>query len=94
MEAHTPKRYAVERFLERSAGHAQGWQVRVIDEQDDPLVRLEAVKKDSGAEPPRTLELHTRQVTLTHDDIDDLTKKMIVRWLDSLVHGAPAPQAH
>ena len=91
MEAHTPKRYAVERFVEAHKHHAKEWQVRVIDQHDDPVVRLEATKRTAGKES-RKLEVHTRQVALTHDDLDDSTKRMISRWLDSL--NAPAHETH
>src|SRR5689334_8525819 len=91
MEAHTPKREAVQRFITGNGAHAPGWQVRVIDEQDSPVVRLEARQEvATKAEDVRTLEVHTRQVSLVHDDIDESTKKMILRWLDSLVSGRAA----
>ncbi len=91
MEAHTPKRYAVERFIEAHKQQAKEWQVRVVDEHDDPVVRLEATKRTSTEKESRKLEVHTRQVSLAHDDIDDSTKKMISRWLDSL--NAPGREA-
>jgi hypothetical protein len=82
MESHTPKREAIEKFVASHSGHAPGWQVRVSDEQETPLVRLEA--KQGGGDA-RGLEIHTRQVTLTADRLDESTQKMIERWLDSLV---------
>jgi hypothetical protein len=88
MEAHTPKRYAVERFITKQAQHAGGWQVRVVDEQENPVLRLEAVKQGSASGEPKKLEVHTRQVNLVHDDIDESTKKLITRWLDSLSSGS------
>jgi len=88
MEAHTPKRYAVENFIKGQGEHAHGWHVRVIDEQDTPLVRLEAVNNESNsAAAPKILEIHTRQITLAHDELDGSTKKLISRWLDSLSSG-------
>lgn len=88
MEAHTPKRYAVENFIKAQRDHAHGWHVRVIDEQETPVVRLEAVNQDANAtETPKTLEIHTRQITLANDDLDGSTKKLISRWLDSLSSG-------
>jgi hypothetical protein len=92
MEAHTPKREAVQRFISSNAGHAPGWKVRVIDEHDSPLIRLEA-KQDAGGDAVKTLEVHTRQVTLTQDEVDASTRKMLVRWLDSLTSGSRASSA-
>jgi hypothetical protein len=91
MEAHTPKREAVQRFISSNAGHAPGWKVRVIDEHDSPLIRLEAKQEASAAgDAVKTLEVHTRQVSLTHDEVDASTRKMLVRWLDSLTSGSRA----
>jgi len=87
MEAHTPKRYALERFIEAHKHQAKDWQVRLIDEHDDPVVRLEATKQGIPTGQPQKLEVHTRQVTLVHDEVDDSTKKLISRWLDSLNAG-------
>ena len=85
MEAHTPKRHAIKRFVESHAGSAADWRIRVIDEQNSPIVHIEAVRQDAEAgESRRTLEIHTRQVTLTRDEIDDSSKKMVHRWLSSL----------
>jgi hypothetical protein len=84
VEAHTPKRYAVERYLQSESARTPGWTIRVNDEQDSPVVCLQATKSESAGEPPRTLEIHTRQVILEHDSIDDHTQTMIRRWLDSL----------
>jgi hypothetical protein len=94
MEAHTPKRYAVEKFIKGQGEHAHGWHVRVIDEQETPVVRLEAVNQDSSAaDKPKRLEIHTRQITLENDELDSSTRKMISRWLDSLSSGEPAAPA-
>ncbi len=85
MEAHTPKRKAIQKFVATHAGSSQGYQVQVVDEQDNPIVLLEARANDSAATgAPSTLEIHTRQVTLTGDGIDASTAKMIERWLESL----------
>ncbi len=83
MEAHTPKREAVERFIKAQAEHGKGWEVRVIDEQETPVLRLEAVKKQTAG-GPKILEIHSRQITLTHDEVDESTQKLIRRWMDSL----------
>jgi hypothetical protein len=85
MEAHTPKREAIEKFIGRHSDHSPGWEIRIIDEQATPLVRLEATR---GGADTRTLEVHTRQVTLAGDRLDETTQKMIERWLDSLVSSA------
>jgi hypothetical protein len=81
MEAHTPKRLAIERFVERERGRAHGVQVRIIDEKENPIVRLETVDTNK---PVKALDVHTRQVILENEDIDDTTKQMIRRWLASL----------
>lgn len=83
MGTHTPKREAIERFLARH-GAAPGIQVRVVDEHDNPVIWLQA----SGGGPNPTLELHTRQITLTNDQLDGSTQKMIERWIASL-HSQP-----
>lgn len=81
METHTPKREAIERFLTKHGGSsAPGIQVRIVDEHESPVIWLQA----SGGGPNRSLEIHTRQVTLTHDELDASTQKMIERWLASL----------
>jgi hypothetical protein len=81
MEAHTPKRLAIERFLKTEKGSARDVRVRVIDEKENPIVRLETVH---ASEPVKALDVHTRQVILENDDIDHTTKQMIRRWLASL----------
>ena len=83
MEAHTPKREAVEKFIASQSGHGKGWQVRVVDEQESPLNRLEATNPQAG-DHAKTLDIHTRQITLTHEQVDESTKKLILRWIDSL----------
>jgi len=95
MEAHTPKRYAVERYLKQQSDHGKGWQVRVVDEQESPVVRLEAMRTgESAGDSRKTLEIHTRQITLTHEELDESTKKMIIRWLDSLSSGQRTSAGH
>jgi len=85
MEAHTPKREAIERFVNHESGAAKNWIVRVSDDHDDPIVRLQAWRDDRReAEPEKTLEVHTRQVRLADDELDESTKTMIRRWLASL----------
>ncbi|MGH9614308.1 MAG: hypothetical protein ACRD4P_14640 [Bryobacteraceae bacterium] len=85
MEAHTPKRHAIKRFIEGHAGTVSDWRIRVIDEQENPIVHIEAARQDPATgDPQRTLEIHTRQVSLIRDEIDDSSKKLIRRWLSSL----------
>ncbi|MGH9583573.1 MAG: hypothetical protein ACRD4O_11615 [Bryobacteraceae bacterium] len=84
MEAHTPKRLAIERFLKSAKseqGSARDVRVRVIDEKENPIVRLETV---DASGPVKGLDVHTRQVVLENDGIDQTTKQMIRRWLASL----------
>lgn len=83
MGSHTPKREAIERFISKHPA-APGIQIRVVDEQENPVIWLQA----SGGGPNRSLEIHTRQITLTNDALDPSTRKMIERWLDSLHAGA------
>jgi hypothetical protein len=92
MEAHTPKREAVEKFIASQAGHGKGWHLRVVDEQESPLIRLEATNPQTGNHP-KTLEIHTRQITLTHEEVDESTKKLILRWIDSLSTATSRVQA-
>lgn len=84
MEAHTPKRLAIERFLksaEIEQKNARNVRVRVIDEKENPIVRLETTGE---SEPVKALDVHTRQVVLENDEIDPTTKQMVRRWLASL----------
>lgn len=84
MEAHTPKHEAIKKFI----GHEGGinkWIVRAVDRIADPVVVLEAFRDDvAEAGPEKTLEIHTRQVRLLDDELDESTKTMIRRWLASL----------
>ena len=85
MEPHTPKREAIERFVQHESGTLKKWIVRVEDEAHDPIVRLQAWRDDRPeSEPEKTLEVHTRQVRLADDELDEATKTMVRRWLASL----------
>lgn len=85
MEPHTPKREAIERFVQHESGTLRNWIVRVADEARDPIVRLQAWRDDRPeSEPEKTLEVHTRQVRLADDELDEATKTMVRRWLASL----------
>jgi hypothetical protein len=84
-EAHTPKREAIQRFIQHESGSATNWIIRVSDDFHDPIVRLRAWRDDRvEAEPEKTLEVHTRQVRLSDDEPDEATKTMIRRWIASL----------
>ena len=85
MAAHTPKREAIEKFVKHESGTAKNWLVRVVDEEHDPVVRLHAwsVGKTEGA-PEKSLEVHSRQVRLSDDELDESSKTLIRRWLASL----------
>ena len=85
MEAHTPKREAIEKFVMQESGRAKGWVIQVSDELHDPVVRLYAWKggrRDSA--PDKSLEVHTRQVRLSDGEPDESTRTLIRRWLASL----------
>lgn len=85
MEAHTPKREAIEKFIGHEKSAAKHWIVRTVDEAEDPIVRLRATRSDeAGGGQEKTLELHTRQVRLDSNELDESTKTMIRRWLASL----------
>ena len=85
MEAHTPKREAIEKFVKHESGLAKGWVIRVSDELHDPVVRLHAWKGGKMDRPPdKSLEVHTRQVRLSDEEPDESTKTLIRRWLASL----------
>jgi hypothetical protein len=81
MEAHTPKRSAIEKYLQKETQHSAGWNVRAIEQQQEPLILLEATRQ---GDQRRTLEVHSRQVTLKGEELDPSTEKMILRWLESL----------
>ncbi len=85
MEAHTPKREAIEKFVHHESGIAKSWLVRVVDEPHDPIIRLQAWRDDkSGSAPEKSLEVHTRQIRLADNELDESSKTMIRRWLASL----------
>jgi hypothetical protein len=85
MEAHTPKREAIEKFIGHEEQAVSSWIVRARDQEHQPVVILQAWRDDQvEAEPEKTLEIHTRQVRLHDDELDEATKTMIRRWLASL----------
>ncbi len=85
MDAHTPKREAIERFVNHESRAASNWVVRVKDDANGPVVHLQAWRDDRReSAPEKTLEVHTRQVRLADDEPDESTKTMIRRWLASL----------
>jgi hypothetical protein len=85
MEAHTPKRQAIEKFVQHEGTVGKNWMVRVEDAPNDPVVRLQAWRDDKvEAGPEKTLEVHTRQVRLTDEELDEATKTMLRRWIASL----------
>lgn len=83
-EAHTPKREAIEKFIHHEGG-AKDWIIDVLDEAHEPVVRLQARRDDQvSTGPAKSLEVHTRQVRLTDDELDESTKTLIRRWMGSL----------
>jgi hypothetical protein len=49
------------------------------------VVHLQAFRDDRvDAEPEKRLEVHTRQVRLEDNELDEGTKTMIRRWMASL----------
>jgi len=85
MAAHTPKREAIEKFVKHESGTAKNWLVQVVDEAHDPVVRLHARRVDKAqGEPEKSLEVHSRQVRLSDDELDESSKTLIRRWLASL----------
>ncbi|HZQ52919.1 MAG TPA: hypothetical protein VFB14_12020 [Bryobacteraceae bacterium] len=85
MEAHTPKREAIEKFIGHEKAVAKHWIVRTVDEPESPIVTLRATRSDEAAGGrEKTLEVHTRQVRLDSNELDESTKTMIRRWLASL----------
>lgn len=85
MEAHTPKREAIRKFVGHENGLYKNWVIRAVDEAENPIVILQAYRDDKvdGA-PEKMLEVHTRQVRLDNSELDETTKTMIRRWLSSL----------
>ncbi len=56
-----------------------------MDESHEPLVRLQARRDDQvSTDSAKSLEIHTRQVRLTDDELDEATKTLVRRWLGSL----------
>ena len=85
MTAHTPKREAIEKFVQHESGIIKNWVIRVIDEDHDPVVRLNAWRVDkTETEPEKSLEVHSRQVRLSGEELDEASKTLIRRWLASL----------
>jgi len=85
MEAHTPKREAIEKFIGHEEQAVSRWIVRAKDREHEPVVLLQAWRDDHvETGPEKTLEVHTRQVRLQDDELDEATKTMIRRWLASL----------
>ncbi|MGA8594578.1 MAG: hypothetical protein WB676_07520 [Bryobacteraceae bacterium] len=85
MEAHTPKREAIHKFVGHESGRYKNWLIRAVDEAENPIVLLQAYHHDKAeGQPEKTLEVHTRQVRLDHSELDETTKTMIRRWLSSL----------
>jgi hypothetical protein len=85
MEAHTPKREAIEKFIGQEKEIPTGWTVRTVDEAENPVVMLHAYRGvQTDGKPEKTLEVHTRQVRLDGNELDEATKTMIRRWLASL----------
>lgn len=85
MAAHTPKREAIEKFVQHESGISKDWLIRVVDEPHDPVVRLHACRAGNveGA-PEKSLEVHSRQVRLSDEELDEASKTLIRRWLASL----------
>jgi hypothetical protein len=85
METHTPKREAIEKFIHHESGIAKDWIIQTREDEHEPVVRLFARRDDrAGSDPGKVLEVHTRQVRLMDDELDEATKTMIRRWLASL----------
>lgn len=85
MESHTPKREAIEKFIGHEEQVASDWIIRVKDQEHQPVVLIQAWRDDQvETGPEKTLEVHTRQVRLQDDELDEATKTMIRRWLASL----------
>jgi hypothetical protein len=84
MEAHTPKREAIQKFIGHEGG-SRNWIIRAKDEPHSPIVVLEAYRDDKReSAPDKTLEVHTRQVRLEDNELDEASKTMIRRWMASL----------
>lgn len=85
MAAHTPKGEAIDKFLHHEGMIAKDWIFRVEEEPDNPAVLLHARRDNQISEDQRNwLEVHTRQVRLQDDELDEATKTLIRRWMGSL----------
>ena len=85
MDPHTPKRDAIKEFVGHESGLYQDWLIRAADEPGNPIVILKAYRDDKvQVGPEKTLEVHTRQVRLEDNELDETTKTVIRRWLSSL----------
>jgi hypothetical protein len=85
MAAHTPKREAIEKFVQHESGILKDWLIRVVDEPHDPVVRLHAWRvRNAESAPEKSLEVHSRQVRLSDEELDEASKTLIRRWLASL----------
>ena len=85
MAAHTPKREVIERFVQHESGAGKNWIIRVVDEEHDPVIRLFARRDDQlTPDAEKSLEVHSRQVRLSDEELDEATKTLIRRWLASL----------
>ncbi len=59
--------------------------MEVVDQGHEPVVRLQARRDDRvTTETSKYVDIHTRQVRLTDDELDEATKTLIRRWLGSL----------
>ncbi len=85
MAAHTPKGAAIEKFLHHESGIAKDWIIRLEEEPENPAVLIHARRDDQATDQgSKSLEVHTRQVRLQDDELDESTKTMIRRWMQSL----------
>jgi hypothetical protein len=85
MDPHTPKHEAIDKFIHHESSAIGKWRIKVLEEAHDPIVRLQAFRDDVvESAPEKSLEVHTRQVRLADDELDESTKTLIRRWLASL----------
>lgn len=85
MAAHTPKGAAIEKFLHHESSSAKDWIIRIDEEPDSPAVLIHARRDDEPTSAgEKTLEVHTRQIRLQDDELDESTKTMVRRWMNSL----------
>ena len=84
MATNTPEGASIVRFIEHESGSHGPWVVRVVEGADRKVI-VEAFRDDEvEAAPVKSLEVHTDQVHLYDDEIDEATKTMIRGWLASL----------